>query len=1030
MSRKVVVLSLLGLVLLLAQQPGKAQSSPPNALPFFKNYFITGDYRVGSIDLSNPVGNFVTGDIHFNNALGNAVPANADVVAAFLYWEMITLAPAPPSLAGARFRDQDISTIAKQLGPAKLLTQETSPCWTGEAGDVFEMRGYRADVLRFLHVPVDANGNATGKRLVNDVDYIAAAAIDPSVVPLRVTLPEASGNQVPSSAGASLMVIYKDQDPTKPLKSVVIYNGAYTQLKNPTTHVIDSMTQKVRGFYQLAASPQARMTHLVGSSAGNSTERLWVGNDELSLSQIATDPFMGVGIPSSDRAWTTPTFPLSISGAGGEYAMKVDHGSNSPYDCLTWIAIVSSAIVEDTDKDGLLNEWETDGRYQKITHDSAGNVIDARFGKCTDSSFASDPANCVDFPKMGALPGRRDIFIEFGYMRALTGTMYGIEAPQGGVEHDHRPDPEALEKVGKAFDNAPGSGIKVHFDLGDDYPAGTVAEPYLIRDTSTTDLARGGESIIETGCDPLANPDTCLFSAYPGTVPWKTGFRFLRDESLSHRTVVSGVDVGPDDTACVAAETDGLDSTNCLRRFDSNRKDTFRYSLWAHALGSPKVDDLGAPLIDAGSYIPRNISGVADGGGSGGGDFMITLGAFGSHVGNESVQAQASTLMHELGHTLRLRHGSVLGGDGIISKPEANCRPNYQSVMNYLYQIRGLVVDTGALAGTSVIDYSRQMLSVPIAGPSGPKLSENSLTEAPGTGLKYGAAYSPYRARWFSPTSLGSGLSDPVTRHCDGTRFTQSEIDAGVTMFSIDATTAVGPIDWNWNGVADAGTYSQDINFNRGPNPFLTPATVTDGPFSGFNDWANIDLRQVGSRRNVVSTGLGGAMSLDMGLGDFGLGDFGLGDFGLGDFGLGDFGLGDFGLGDFGLGDFGLGDFGQSAPELDLETALALGGGAPNALAATLAGANVRLRWASPPVGEVATYEVFRVVGPSADSPVVIRPADIGRAIRIGIVAAPLTEFLDAGVQLRGRTYGYFVIAVSVEGVRSPHSNLAVILIR
>ena len=113
-------------------------------------------------------------------------------------------------------------------------------------------------------------------------------------------------------------------------------------------------------------------------------------------------------------------------------------------------------------------------------------------------------------------------------------------------------------------------------------------------------------------------------------------------------------------------------------------------------------------------------------------------------------------------------------------------------------------------------------------------------------------------------------------------------------MFSIQGTTAVGPIDWNANGMADIGTYSQDINFNRGPNPFLNPATSTDGPFSGFNDWANIDLRQVGSRRNVVSSGSGGALSLDMGLGDFGLGDFGLGDFGLGDFGLGDFGLGDF----------------------------------------------------------------------------------------------------------------------------------------
>jgi hypothetical protein len=203
----------------------------------------------------------------------------------------------------------------------------------------------------------------------------------------------------------------------------------------------------------------------------------------------------------------------------------------------------------------------------------------------------------------------------------------------------------------------------------------------------------------------------------------------------------------------------------------------------------------------------------------------------------------------------------------------------------------------------------------------------------------------------------------------------------------------------------------------------VSPATPTDGPFSGFNDWANIDLRQTGSRRNVVSSGVGGALSLDMGLGDFGLGDFGLGDFGLGDFGLGDFGLGDFGLGDFGLGDFGLGDFGQGPPgEMDLETAQgAAGGGAPNALTATLTGRNsrdVRLKWAAPHLDDVATYEIFRVVG---------QPSDIGSASRIGIVTTPTTEFIDTRVQLRRRIYTYFVIAVSVDGVRSPQSNLAVI---
>ena len=1013
---------IIGLLVLLAQQPGKAQTSSPNALPFFKNYFITGDYQVGTVDLSGPIGGFATGDIHFNAALGNALPANADIVGAFLYWEMISLAPNPPSLAGARFRGYDISGIARQLGPTKLLAKETSPCWTGGSGDVFAMRAYRADVLRFLHVPTNADGTAAGKRLINDVDYTAAAATDASIVPLRVRLPEASGNHVPSSAGASLVVIYKNEDPSKPLKSVVIYNGLYTQSKDAKTKTIASMTQKIGGFYQLAASPEARMTHLVGSGAGNSTDRLWVGNDASSLSQISADPFKGIGSASSDRAWDGPTFPLTISGAQGEFAMKVDHGSDSPYDCLSWVAIVTSAIVEDADKDGLLNQWETDGRYQKVTYDAAGNVTNAVFGKCPQGTFASDPANCVDFPKMGALPLRKDIFIEFGYMRALAGTTYGITSPKGGAAHDHRPDPEALQKVGRAFDNAPVT-IKVHFDLGDDYPTGTAAEPYLIRDTPTADLARGGEDVVETACDPTENPVTCVFWAYPGTVPWKTGFRFLRDESLSHRKVVAGIDKGPDEAACVAAETDSLDSTTCVRRFDSNRRDSFRYGFWAHSLGTVKVDDSGVPLLDGGSYIPRNISGVADGGGSGGGDFMVSLGAFGSHVGNENAQVQASTFMHELGHTLRLRHGAVVGVNGIPT-PEANCKPNYQSVMNYLYQISGLIVDSGPLAGKPTIDFSRQALSVPLVTPAGPKLNETSLSEAPGSGLKEGTSYSPYRARWFSPTLVSPGQSDPVDRHCDGSRLTQNEINAGVRMFSIEGTSAVGPLDWNANGKADTGSYSQDINFNRGPNPFLDPASTTDGPFSGFNDWAHIDLRQVASRRNVVSSGLGGPMSLDMGLGDYGLGDYGLGDYGLGDYGLGDYGLGDYGLGDYGLGDYGLGDYGLGAPgEIDLETALVVGGGAPNSLTAvaSLPGRHprdVRLQWAAPPLTEVATYEVFRVLG---------LPSDIGQAARIGIVTAPLTEFLDASSKPARRTYTYFVIAVSVDGARSSQSNLAVI---
>ena len=151
----------MGLLVLLAQQPGRAQTSAPNALPFFKNYFITGDYQVGSVDLSGPAGGFATGDIHFNAALGNAVPPNADIVGAFLYWEMITLAPSRSDLSMGRVSGATTSAASRSNSGRRSFWQRRRRRAGPEvAGEVFAMRAYRADVLRFLHVPTNADGDA------------------------------------------------------------------------------------------------------------------------------------------------------------------------------------------------------------------------------------------------------------------------------------------------------------------------------------------------------------------------------------------------------------------------------------------------------------------------------------------------------------------------------------------------------------------------------------------------------------------------------------------------------------------------------------------------------------------------------------------------------------------------------------------------------------------------------------------------------------------------------------------------------
>ena len=69
-----------------------------------------------------------------------------------------------------------------------------------------------------------------------------------------------------------------------------------------------------------------------------------------------------------------------------------------------------------------------------------------------------------------------------------------------------------------------------------------------------------------------------------------------------------------------------------------------------------------------------------------GNDSLMTLGGWGLHKGtvaatNALINFQAGTVMHEFGHNLNLAHGG---------NEDENYKPNYVSIMNYLYQLDGL----------------------------------------------------------------------------------------------------------------------------------------------------------------------------------------------------------------------------------------------------------------------------------------------------------------------------------------------------
>ena len=424
-----------------------------------------------------------------------------------------------------------------------------------------------------------------------------------------------------------------------------------------------------------------------------------------------------------------------------------------------------STEVQDTDSDGLLDVWET-----------SPNLVDPN-GRPLPNLAA-----------MGADPGQKDLFIEIGYMRADNDSA-GNPPTYGGVPkpaHSHLPAPAALKLVGDAFWNAPeGSRIKVHFDVGDpeEYHSlpgysSSEADLYIIG-TGTTDdgLARGGEAIdeMDTVCPPggQEQPWVCQFSEYPGTVGWKTGFKFLRDQVLSGEPAPQPGEEDPCD----------LPGSACVNRFDRNRKDMFRYALFAHALGLPKSEE---PL-DSGFHVPRTNTGVGD---FPGGDVMVTLGAFsdtdGLPVGTPFMQA--STLMHELGHNMERRHG----GEAF----EPNCKPTYLSVMNYLYQLRGLLDDSGK----PNLDFSRSIMSPAFLDEK--KLLDGTVL----TGWPTGPPDLPkYRIGWYAPL-LGSyleGRGTPALRHCDGSDLLRdvNGIPTEALMVRIDARTAEGAIDWNANGI-------------------------------------------------------------------------------------------------------------------------------------------------------------------------------------------------------------------------------------
>ena len=1099
----------LGLLLVFGfAQPGLAQTNP---LTLFKNYFVTGDYVVGGVGLRGlgDATGFATGTISIpdpNSVPATGVPPGADIVAAFLYWE--TVEKDKSTLAGKNGFFNGYAITGTILGNLTAPPSWSSGGCSGTSNGnnaTTTMRAYRADVRPFL--PVDANGKVQGNG------------------PFQVKLADSgsNGGGTPLTLGASLVIIYRVQSPLVPLNSIVLYDGAFAPSNGSST-----MSQPIAGFYQAAASPVAKITHIVGNGQPNKSESVLLNSVNLPSLYPGEPPFPGVYNQNTisltgGGSWDNPTwFPNNYGPAVNasdamETTSVVPNGSNSG--CVDWGAVIFSTTVEDTNHDGLLAAWKA-ANPQGYT-----DVISNQF---------------VALP--GANPTAQDIFVEIDYMELCATT--NADGTCKTVAHSHLPKQLALDLVGDAFWK---QNIHVHFDVGTKYNGQTVCKltPQLPNQQVCPDSyiiqgGTGGNAISESAvvCTDPATPTPTTLCQFPGqapgqpgppTVGWKEGFLFVKNTPPN-----------PNSTPPVPL----------LGNFQFGRKDSYHYVLFGHALGTPRSiwstfganlqnasfaqlvsivnsgttatvkirtpqglvkpgDCPGTPVCSSdlsgdrvtvggaighpalnGTYSPFTsvqcpdmdvtatcftitTTGVADGtynfsneprlavgyagptsasGQSdfpGGADSAVMFGLWpaddvsgcqadpsvplnsGQVYCNDQVgtiTAEAGTLLHEMGHTFTLAHGGTFFPNGAITGQQtnsppgvptygSNCSSGFLSSMNYLFQIRGFP-DGG-------IDYSGLTLA---------SLSELGLNETSGIGSDiFTGLPAAHFTRWYAPpNALDAQLQSTTgtrfaTLHCDGT-----PILDGAQMVRVDGSTFTepggfsGPIDWNNDGNTTDTGLVQDINFRE--NFFNSPNV--ESPFAGFNDWLNVDLRQIGSRENAL--GFSGGAPLLAGGGGVPLLGGGGGVPLLG--GGGGVPLLGGGGGVPLLGGGGgvplLG--GGGGAEQDVETACSTAD-PPTGLSAKNSNKTVVLNWTAPDGPcQVRRYDIWRATGSVTLANALANPKLFSKIGSISSPPTPVplpTTFTDPNVK-NNVTYTYFVTDTNKQGAQSGASAPTTILVK
>jgi hypothetical protein len=912
------------------------------------NSHLNGGFATGTISI--PDANPLTGAPNPGIRGTTTVPRGANIIAALLYWQTVEkvgdLGTGQNGFFGPVFNNvpQLHAISGENLPSHSTVSFSSGGCSGGSTGKIVQT--YRADVRGFL--PLDANGNV----LVDSADGVTFEVRLPSVgtqTPLtlgatlvliyRVVSPNFPLNVItildgafaPSSAIGLTMSLpiqgfYGAGNSLVPGNNVPVWK---------LTHIVGSgqsnkfQTVSLTGGKGINNQRQPAIALRSPYGVGQPAFPGWYGGEWDNTTWSSLDPLPVNPLQEFDDSATTTVTPTS-----------------SQMGCVSWGAVILSTTVDDPDKDGILPVWKNNKGYTDVAtgvHVSLDDLSDEPQTGQQDIFIQMDHVEDVNgkfIPDPVAVSMVHDAFkahnihLHFTDASQTTGIANANIISEPGCTDKPLNNPPFY----CPFPNQPGIttwryGFEFVKNQPINYPDESSCEQAPLNGTPGPDSGpcvrrfpiaqRNSHHYVVFG-DTLGADNWTFFagkltnSNAPGTGPgvvsqagntvtfYTSKGHGLTVDNVNHtlangRVTVSNAITDPNlngtffvtGTTCpVNPATKPPTGPDCTVQNTAPGPYIFQITIPGNAVTTGYTRETD-PYLAVASGQASSGSGLSDIGGMG---TLVTLGKWGA---NATLSAKAGTLMHELGHTLglSLHGGSYYDGLGINPNDyrpviEDNCKPNYRSVMSYLFQARlvgsngvldfsdqqlstltetsllgvsGIItskdtpIDT-SIFGTSWYD-TQPAASIPIAGSPGGATESGYLVTInttsphgliPGQSVaifNVGPGYngiatvvSAPNSKQFTyfagisglPASGGGtvGIGTLATHHCDDSALNST--DPPTFFYNQGATTTSADISVPWSA------NSLDVNFDDGTpdNPPL--------PLRGYNDWANIDPRQVG----------------------------------------------------------------------------------------------------------------------------------------------------------------------------------------